>query len=129
MGVEGRPSSLPRQSSNEDTNASAEIVSSRLRVRRSASLDNDQGSALADSGAVHSRGSSEASELEGDAAGVAAAVQGSWFQRLDDTFLSPLFRISAVERERQNLIVSTFELQCAFKATGNNQGLAASNHS
>ena len=49
-----------------------------------------------------------------------AAAQ-SWFQHLDDTFLSPLFRISAVERERQGAIVESFQSECSF-AAGSHQG-------
>ena len=107
MGVEGRSPSLSRQNSDDDAQASVAAASSELRLRRGNSAgDREQGKTLA-------RSSGEGNEgLRGE-----AAVQ-SWFQRLDDTFLSPLFCISAAERERQNAIVVSFQSECSFTAGG-----------
>jgi hypothetical protein len=107
MGVEGRSPSLSRQNSDDDAQASVAAASSELRLRRGNSAgDREQGKTLA-------RSSGEGNEGSGGE----AAVQ-SWFQRLDDTFLSPLFCISAAERERQNAIVVSFQSECSFTAGG-----------
>ena len=108
MGVEGRAPGLSRQNSDDDVQAaSLAAASSELRLRRGNSAgDREQGKSLA-------RISGEGNEGSGGE----AAVQ-SWFQRLDDTFLSPLFRISAAERERQNAIVVSFQSECSFTAGG-----------
>ncbi len=121
MGVEARPHSLSRQNSDEDAHASVAAASSVLRLRRSnGNSDGEQGKALAE--AVHARGSSDGNDRVGEGTGerTDAAAQ-SWFQHLDDTFLSPLFRISAVERERQGSIVESFQSECSF-AAGSHQG-------
>ena len=107
MGVEGRSPSLSRQNSDDDAQGSVAAASSELRLRRGNSAgDREQGKTLA-------RSSGEGNEGSGGE----AAVQ-SWFQRLDDTFLSPLFCISAAERERQNAIVVSFQSECSFTAGG-----------
>ena len=107
MGVEGRSPSLSRQNSDDDAQTSVAAASSELRLRRGNSAgDREQGKTLA-------RSSGEGNEGSGGE----AAVQ-SWFQRLDDTFLSPLFCISAAERERQNAIVVSFQSECSFTTGG-----------
>jgi sodium/hydrogen exchanger 8 len=120
MGVEGRPS-LSRQSSDEELQAKAAAAGSELRLRRSVP-DGEQGKADAAAAAARAQPLTDGEDREGE--GVAAAPEGSWFQRLDNNFLSPLFRISAVERERQNLIVSSFQSECALGTTGH-QGSAS----
>lgn len=126
MGVEGRANPLSRQNSDEDVQPSAAAASSELRLRRSNSprnADGDQDNTAVQAAALLAKGSAgDDQAVEG--LGGRAAARSSWFQRVDDTFLSPLFRISAVERERQNAIVSSFQSECAFTATGH-QGSAS----
>ena len=111
MGVEGRSRSLSRQNSDEDA---VTVTNPELRLRRSiGTSDGEQGKALAE--VARTRGSADVNDGAGEGLGGHAAVQ-SWFQHLDDSFLSPLFRISAVERERQSFIVDSFHSECALPA-------------
>ena len=111
MGVEGRARSLSRQNSDEDA---VTVANPELRLRRSTGTsDGEHGKALAE--VARSGGSADVNEGAGEGSGGHAAVQ-SWFQRLDDSFLSPLFRISTVERERLNSIVDSFHSDCTLPA-------------
>ncbi len=119
MGVEGRARSLSRQNSDEELKPVA-AGSSELRRRCSQSgSDSEQGATRSETAALHAaQGNDQVSQGLGGGDG----VPRSWFQRLDENFLSPLFRISSAELERQNFIVSSFQSECALAATGN-QGL------
>jgi hypothetical protein len=100
MGVEGRARCFSGQNSDEDA---VTVANPEPWLRRSTGTsDGEHGKALAE--VARSGGSADVNEGAGEGSGGSAAVQ-SWFQRLDDSFLSPLFRISAVERERQDSIV------------------------
>jgi hypothetical protein len=126
MGVEGRANTLSRQNSDEAVQPSAAAASGELRLRRSnspRSADGDQDKTAVQAAALLAKGSA-ADEHAVEGLGGRAVARSSWFQRVDDTFLSPLFRISAAERERQNVIVSSFQSECAFTATGD-QGSAS----
>jgi hypothetical protein len=119
MGVEGRARSLSRQNSDEELKPVA-TGSSELRRRCSQSgSDSEQGATRSETAALRAaQGNDQVSQVLGGGDG----VPRSWFQRLDENFLSPLFRISSAELERQNFIVSSFQSECALAATGN-QGL------
>lgn len=126
MGVEGRANRLSRQNSDDIVQSSVPAASSELRLRRSNSprnADGDQDKSVVQAAAALAKGS-DGNDQAVEGLGLGEAAQSSWFQRVDDTFLSPLFRISAVERERQNYIVSSFQSECAFTATGH-QGSAS----
>jgi hypothetical protein len=127
MGVEGRANRLSRQSSDEISHSSVAAVSSELRLRRSNSAEGAQGKALAQAAAAFAQESAEGDDQMVGGRRAGGEPPRSWFQRVDDTFLSPLFRISAVERERQNFIVSSFQSECAFTATGHQGSASALN--
>ena len=125
MGVEGRDSNLSRQNSDEELkSASPATASSELRRRFGLSgSDSEQGPTRSETAALRaSQGNDQVAEGLGERGD---AMPRSWFQRLDENFLSPLFLISSVERERQNMIVSSFQSECAYVATGNQGSVTA----